>query len=359
VKPLHGCGLLALLPRWHSHRQGKSVLDAQETSKQREGILEMRSKVIRFVGILLAVTLCPEVIARASAATNLFAVVSQAGALTSGNGVANVVHLGTGQYEVTFTVDVSQCAYIATTTNFSAQATQAFTAGGHLGVYGVYVETKNQGGGLTDAPFNLVVACSTTGIKYAVIDYAGNMVRSTLNATLTPMGAGRYMVTFASSVAACAYLATVADPGNGLVYAPSGVYTASGSNGSSVYIETKNPGGGLQSGVPFHLAVICNSTKSKIAVVDASGLPKRASALTGSYQWATGDYLISTSMNVTPACAIVATRGSVDTAVPFAPATAEIVPAPAANTMAIQLRDLLFFGGNKKSNAFHAAAVCK
>ena len=72
---------------------------------------------------------------------------------------------GSGRYEVTFSANVSRCAYIATIirnpiSNPSLAAVQVFTAGGHLSHDGVYVETKNVGSGLTDGPFlNLVVDC--------------------------------------------------------------------------------------------------------------------------------------------------------------------------------------------------------
>ena len=79
-----------------------------------------------------------------ASAANLFAKVSQTGTLISGSEVAGVAKLGPGQYEVTFTSDVSLCAYVATTANAYSQALQVFTAGGHLGPNGVFVETKNQ-----------------------------------------------------------------------------------------------------------------------------------------------------------------------------------------------------------------------
>ena len=77
--------------------------------------------------------------------------------------MTGIAHLGPGRYEVTFTQDVSKCAYVATTKNAYTQAIQVFTAGGHNSPQGVYVETKNQGGGLTDGPFNLAVDCGTRG----------------------------------------------------------------------------------------------------------------------------------------------------------------------------------------------------
>jgi hypothetical protein len=295
----------------------------------------------------------------ASTAGTSFAVVNMDGSLASGSrDVQGTTYIGTGQYEVTFANDVSNCAYVATTINAYSQALQVFTAGGHLSSQGVYVETKNQGGGLTDGPFNLVVVCGSAVTQYAVVDYSANLVRSSPGTTLTPLGSGRYNVSFPSSVGACAYIATVADPGNGLVSNPSGVYTASGGGAGMVYIETKNTGGGLQDGVPFHLAVICpNPAQSSVIVVMPNGFPKRGSPLTSSFNASTGEYTVVTNADIT-ACATVATRGSVDTSAPFAPATLEIVGGPANNTIGIEERNLLSFGGDLLNEAFHAAIVC-
>lgn len=289
-----------------------------------------------------------------------FAVVNMDGTLASGSSdVLDVTHIiGTGQYEVTFTNAVNNCAYVATTINAFSQALQVFTAGGHLSNQGVFVETKNQGGGLTDGPFNLVVVCGSVGTQFAVVGYSANLVRSSPGTTLTPLGPGRYNVNFTSPVGACAYIATVGDPANGLVFNPNGVYTGSGTGAGTVLIETKNPGGGLQPGVPFHLAVICpNAAQSSVIVVMPNGFPQRGSALTSSFRASTGEYTLVTNTDIS-LCATVATRGSVDTSVPFSPATVEIVGGPADNTIGIEERGLLFFGGVVADEAFHAAIVC-
>lgn len=295
----------------------------------------------------------------AANAANLFANVSQTGTLGSTSGASGVTKLGTGQYEVTFTSNVSACAYVATTVNAYSQALTVFTAGGHSDpTNGVYVETKNQGGGLTDGPFNLVVVCGSTGMHYAVVGYTANLVRATPSATLTPLGSGVYNVTFPSLVQPCAYLATVGDPANNLVFSPAGVYTGSGPNSNTVLIETKNPGGGLQAGVPFHLAVVCKAAPTtNIAVVTASGIPSRGSALTSSFKASLGEYTVVARRNIST-CATIATRGSVNTAAPFSPATVELVPGPGVNTIGIQVRNLLFFVDNLFNQAFHTAMVC-
>jgi len=293
-----------------------------------------------------------------AATGNLFASVSQTGKLVAGTPGASVTVFGTGRYEVTFPQNVSGCAYVATTINAYSQALQSFTAGGHLSANGVYVETKNQGGGLTAGPFNLVVDCGQPGWSYAVVGYSANLVRATAGTTLTSLGTGRYDVTFPQNVSGCAYLASVGDPGNALVYNPNGVYTGSASNPDAVYIETKNTAGGLSSGIPFHLAVVCpGAANASFAVVNASGLLARGSALTSSFLAGTGQYDMITGNSLT-GCAEVATRGSVGTSVPYTPATVEITPGFGSNTIGIQVRDLLYFGGNLDDQSFHAAAVC-
>lgn len=299
----------------------------------------------------------PELVT-AAAVRHLWAVVNINGNLVRGSRVASVTHLGTGQHEVRFNRNVSQCAYVATTNNAYSQALTIFTASGHLSPNGVFVETKNQGGGLTDGPFNVVVACGPLSTRFAVVGYTANLVRATGGTTLTSLGTGRYNVTFGNSVAGCAYIATVGDPGNALVFNPSGVYTGTGPNNRTVYIETKNPGGGLQSGVPFHLALLCASTtNARYAVVKANGVKPRASTGATTARTATGKYRVTTNLNLN-ACAAVATRGSVNSAVPFSPATVELVPGPNASSAGFEVRGLLFFGGAFSNQAFHAAIVC-
>ncbi|HKV82569.1 MAG TPA: hypothetical protein VJP02_30755 [Candidatus Sulfotelmatobacter sp.] len=308
------------------------------------------------MALALATALVPPTASAAS--PNLFASVAGNGTLQNGNGVSSVTHIGIGRYEVTFTSDVSSCGYVSTTQNAFSQAIQSYTAGGHLSSSGVYVEVKNQGGGLTDGPFDVAVACNLKGWDFAVVGYAANLVRSSPGATLTHLGVGRYDVNFAAGVAACAYLATVGDPANALVFNPSGVYTGSGPTPNSVYIETKNPGGGLTDGIPFHLAVVCpNAVNTHVLVVQNTGLARRGSPLTSSFDLSTGNYIFVTNVSMAP-CTMIGTRGSVDKSVPFTPTTVEITPGPVSNSSGIQVRQLLFFGGALVNQAFHAAGIC-
>jgi hypothetical protein len=221
------------------------------------------------------------------------------------------------------------------------------------------VETKNQGGGLSDGAFHLIVSCGTTGVPFAVVGYTANLVRASAGTTMTYRGSGRYEIVFPSSVASCAYVATVADPSNALVFSPSGVYTGSSANPNAVYIETKNPGGGLQDGVPFHVAVVCAAVqKTGFAVVNAGGVLQRGNVSTTSSRISPGRFTVTTNRNVANTCAAVATRGSPDTGVPFTPATVEVVAGPNANAIGVQVRNLLFVGNTFINQAFHTAMLC-
>jgi hypothetical protein len=348
---------------------GRLIGKAKEPSDR---VRPARSRGSRWIGWLTRIVLTAgvaasvlAVTASASSArdssTNLFARVSAGGGLLAGNGVTAVTHLGSGRYEVTFSANVSGCAYIATIiknpiSNPSLDAVQVFTAGGHLSHDGVYVETKNVGSGLTDGPFNLVVDCGGPGWSFAVVGYDANLVRSSPGTTLTNYGLGRYDVTFNHNISSCAYLAQVGDPGNSMVVGPVRVYTGSASNPDAVYIETKNTGGGLTAGIPFHLAVICPTAASTtIAVVGTNGLIARGSSLTSSFSPTIGQYTVVTDTSAS-ACATVATPGSADQSLPLVPTTVELIPGPAANTAGIQVTFLL--GGALADVAFHAAIVC-
>jgi len=92
-------------------------------------------------------------------------------------------------------------------------------------------------------------------------------------------------------------------------------------------------------------------------VVNSSGIPARGSSLTSSYRASTGEYVIVTNENLTN-CTVIATRGSVNTAVPFNPSTVEFTSGPGVNTSGIEVRQLLFFGGALNNQSFHAAAIC-
>jgi hypothetical protein len=93
------------------------------------------------------------------------------------------------------------------------------------------------------------------------------------------------------------------------------------------------------------------------AVVGSDGISSHTVGTTLSYAASTGQYLLVTRSAIGN-CATVATRGSINRSVPYAPSTVESVAGPAANTVGIQVRSLLQFGGTFDAQSFHAAIVC-
>ena len=96
---------------------------------------------------------------------NNSAVVSAAGALVRHSGSASAAEkVGTGVYEVTFSKDVSGCAYIATigdTANAAAGPGQISVSGDVDGDNpdDVQVQTFDKTGTAADSPFHLYVSC--------------------------------------------------------------------------------------------------------------------------------------------------------------------------------------------------------
>jgi hypothetical protein len=297
----------------------------------------------------------------AATAPQLWATVRFDGILVRGSGAfGSTAHFGPGRYEVKFNVNVRDCVYVATTRPTYSQALLVFTASGHLSVNGVYVETRTQANALVDGNFNLVVTCffGLQNIRGAVINYAGTLTRASRDTKVTRPGPGRFFVRFSSAVSACSFIATVADPANLRVPFAAGVYTASGPDAFTVYVETRSQTGVLRSGVPFHLAVICPLTpQSRFAVVRAIGSAQRASAATGSIRPSTGRYYVASNRTLTT-CTSVATRGSTNTLVPGHPGTVEVLPGTDANNVGFQVRRLQVSGGTLVNLDFHTAILC-
>ena len=95
--------------------------------------------------------------------TFCFAVVNSNGTLARGRGVKSVSRLGTGTYQVLFNFDVDQCGFQFTVAlpSFSGSLPgSTITGAGRVGtVNGIFVQTFNQGGTLTDLPFHALITC--------------------------------------------------------------------------------------------------------------------------------------------------------------------------------------------------------
>jgi hypothetical protein len=262
--------------------------------------------------------------ASVQASPGYWVVTDYAGRFVRGSGVTSVSRQGVGRYEVGFTRNMDPCSYVATIGDPAAGLVYnpglVFTASGHVSAYSVYVETKNLGGGLTDYPFHLQVMCPNDG-DFAVVGYTGNLVRGSASVTsVYRHGPGRYEVFLNRSMTGCGYVATIADPSWGLVYNPGLVFTATGHlSSTSIYIETKNPGGGL-SDYPFHMQAQCPTygSWSEWAVVNAAGALVRGANIAGATRLGVGRYEVYLLRSVYW-CSFVATIGDVANGLVYAP----------------------------------------
>jgi len=212
------------------------------------------------IALALAATLVPPTASAAS--PNLFATVAANGTLVNGNGVSSVTHtIGTGQYEVTFASNVSSCAYVSTTRNAFSQAIQSYTAGGHLSASGVYVEVKNQGGGLTDGiPFHLAVVCPNAKSAKPLVVMANGLAKRGAGLTSAfDLSTGNYVFVTNLSLAACTMIGTRGSVDKSVPFTPATVEITPGPVSNSSGIQVRNLlffGGGLINQT-FHAAAIC------------------------------------------------------------------------------------------------------
>jgi hypothetical protein len=241
----------------------------------------------------------------------LEAVVRADGSLARSSGRVTVSHPHPGYYDVIFPRDVSTCAYTATigdpaSGQVSSAALALVTTGGKGGAPDVVVETMAPNGTAGAWPFHLSVDCDPMG-PWAVVRSDGTVARSASSASVSHLGVGRYEVAFNQNVTDCAYLASVGDPADALPTSPGLVFTASGHSGSNdVYVETKNPGGGLADW-PFHLALSCGA-QAPWVVTNYQGAPVRGGDGASVTRLGPGQFEVRFSQNVS-ACSYVAAIG--------------------------------------------------
>ena len=96
-------------------------------------------------------------------ATIYVAVVNSDGSLARGSSGVSATLNSTGAYIVTAPINITGCAYIASTglsgSTSIQPASYATTVGESLSVYGVYVTTWDSTGALTNEPFHLAIMC--------------------------------------------------------------------------------------------------------------------------------------------------------------------------------------------------------
>lgn len=90
----------------------------------------------------------------------LFAVVASTGGLSRGT-ATSAARLGVGQYEVIFARDITSCAFVGNIggTGYDSAVGSISTTRRSSTASGVYVETRNPAGTLTDLPFHLSISC--------------------------------------------------------------------------------------------------------------------------------------------------------------------------------------------------------
>lgn len=96
-------------------------------------------------------------------AAQLYAVVLGDGTAVRGAGVLSATRLSTGNYEVLFRRNITNCAWTGTVSqpNFGGSVGPSFlTMAGRSGTFtGVFLQTFNSSGALTDLPFQVQVIC--------------------------------------------------------------------------------------------------------------------------------------------------------------------------------------------------------
>lgn len=139
----------APLASWLNFRDGKAIANGGTITLSGDGGSTFAVKASRSTHVVVDVT--------GYFLPRMWAHVSTAGALDAGSRVAAVTVAGSGDVQVTFDRDVSQCAYAATLTSAGTSVTARTLA--FIGVDTVEVRTINSSGVPTSADFMLTVTC--------------------------------------------------------------------------------------------------------------------------------------------------------------------------------------------------------
>lgn len=186
----------------------------------------------------------------------LWATISETGATVGGTGVASSSLVSTGEYQIIFSRNVSQCGILATpgltAPSAAPPGAESLTVASSTGVPdGISVTAYNSTGALTNASFHLSVLCSA-GL-WAVVASNGVLDRGSHVISASQLGGGSFQVIFDQNITGCSFVATLGETSYGTL--PAGAITLSGRAGTTngVYIEI-NYGTTPE---PFHLGVFC------------------------------------------------------------------------------------------------------
>jgi hypothetical protein len=170
---------------------------------------------------------------------------------------------------------------------------------------------------------------------------------------------GQYKSHYGRRMGSCTDIATIGAIDNTLVFNPGYVFANTGKPGTSVYIETKNPGGGLSAGYPVHTASYCSASSNNLlgAVVDQDGTFVRGHLGVSSVRTGLGTYRV-TYPRAVAGCAKVASIGAIDNTLVFNPAALDVYNGPTSTTVDVRIQNLLFFGGANFDRPFHLLVDC-
>ncbi|XVS68045.1 hypothetical protein ACQPYE_18950 [Actinosynnema sp. CA-299493] len=251
-----------------------------------------------------------------------WAVVDYGGNLVRNNNVIGYARQGAGRYEITFNRDIVYCSWTATIadpgTGLVYNPGLVYAARSRDSTWAVHVETRNLGQGFQDFPFHLQVVCPGES-DYAVVTGGGVLARGNSATAVQRYGPGRYEVYFDKYLTNCSFVATVGRPYSGVDIVPGLVFTAGGHAGAtSVYVETKNLGYGLQD-YSFHLQVQCyDGGYAEWGVIDAAGNAVRGNMISGSTRLGVGRYEVYLHRSVYW-CSFVATVGDTRNGLVYGP----------------------------------------
>ena len=217
------------------------------------------------------------------------AAVAGDGTLLRGHHVVSSERIAAGEYVVTFDVDVTGCAYIATANDpfVIADVPQTAQVPGRPDAVGVEMKTL-----VTthwDGAFSLDVRCASSQSQFAVVGADGTVARGPDVVSVDHPSTGNYLVTFRERVADCAFTATIGatgstrEPGTGLVFPRNRK-----GGPRTVWVETDSSSGHHQpTDLPFHLAVTCGSSAARPwgVIDDLGGLARGSGVAATEWVW--------------------------------------------------------------------------
>jgi hypothetical protein len=240
-----------------------------------------------------------------AAAGPKWAVVSSTGTLVRSHGATSAHRLAAGVYSVTFSSDMTGCAYEATSGDpgsASVAAPVAMVVGSGSSANDLHVKTFDQTvGAVADEPFHVTTYCGAKA-NFAVIASDGTPVRGSHVIASVHPNTGNYDVTFDHNVSKCAFSATSASTGAAGEISVAGLF----GNKKGVFVQTLSRAG-ARVDVPFHLAVDCGA-KRDIGVIDVGGSTARGTHVTSSASLQPGAYEVIFDRDVS-GCAYTATIG--------------------------------------------------